>query len=278
VRVFVAGKPMGTTPATLLLAPGTYDVRLGEGDASRVLKIDVAAGAQVVQHYEMSPAPGAATGTLRIQTTPSALPVHLDGELKGNSPVTLTGISAGDHEVTVRGEHGPVKQTVSVLAGETASVILAMAASPTTPEAAALTGGAGWLRVTSPVSVQIREGGSVIGTSEVDRLMLSAGAHDLELVNESLGFQMKRKIQIQPGKSTTLPVDVPQGTISLNASPWAEVFVDGERVGETPIGNLLRPIGRHEVIFRHPDLGERREVIMLTAQKPVRLGVDLRKK
>jgi hypothetical protein len=54
--------------------------------------------------------------------------------------------------------------------------------------------------------------------------------------------------------------------------------VDGERIGETPIGNLSRPIGRHEVIFRHPQLGEHREVVVVTANGPTRLGVDLRKK
>jgi hypothetical protein len=216
----------------------------------------------------MSPVAAVATGTLRIQTTPSALPVLVDGELKGPAPLTLTGIAPGNHEVSVRGERGPMKQTVSVVAGETASVILAISAAPTTeppsPDAK-LASGAGWLRVSAPISLQIREGAQLIGTSELERVMLAAGSHDLELVNEPLGFQARRKVQIQPGKSAVVTIEVPQGSISLNATPWAEVFVDGERVGETPIGNLLRPIGRHEVI-------------MLTAQRPVRLGVDLRKK
>ena len=281
VRVFVGDRPMGTTPASLMLVPGSYDVRLGDGSSARVVKIDVAAGSRIVQHYEMSPSLALATGTLRIQTTPSALAVHVDGVLKGMAPLTLTGIAPGDHEVAVRGER-PMKQTVSVVAGETASVILAMSpvatAAPTTDGSAPLAAGAGWLHIAAPISMQVRERGELIGTSEVDRLMLAAGTHELELANEALGFQVRRKIQIQAGKSTNLPIDVPQGTISLNASPWAEVFLDGERVGETPIGNLLRPIGRHEVVFRHPDLGEHKETITLTAQRPVRLGVDLRKK
>jgi len=281
VRVFVAGKPMGTTPASLMLAPGSYEVRLGEGDGARLIKIDVAAGARITQQYEMSPVASAATGTLRIHTTPSALPILVDGEARGTAPLTLTGIAPGDHEVAVRGDR-PMKQTVSVVAGETASVILALSAAPPAATAdatpASLAAGAGWLRVSTPISLQVREGGQLIGTSEVERLMLAAGTHDLELVNEALGFQARRKIQVQAGKSTTLPIEVPQGRISLNATPWAEVFVDGERVGETPIGNLLRPIGRHEVTFKHPDLGERREVITLTAGQPIRLGVDLRKK
>jgi serine/threonine-protein kinase len=73
-------------------------------------------------------------------------------------------------------------------------------------------------------------------------------------------------------------MDLPNGTLSINAQPWAEVFVDGERVGETPIGNLSRRIGAHEVIFRHPELGERRELVMISVGKPSRIGVDLRKK
>jgi hypothetical protein len=56
------------------------------------------------------------------------------------------------------------------------------------------------------------------------------------------------------------------------------VFVDGERVGETPIGNLPRRIGTHEIVFRHPELGERRETVVIAVGKPARVGVDLRKK
>jgi hypothetical protein len=66
--------------------------------------------------------------------------------------------------------------------------------------------------------------------------------------------------------------------LSLNATPWAEVWIDGERVGDTPIGNLTRRIGSHEVLFRHPELGERRETVVIAVGKPARIGVDLRKK
>jgi hypothetical protein len=32
------------------------------------------------------------------------------------------------------------------------------------------------------------------------------------------------------------------------------------------------------VIFRHPELGERRESLLIVVGKPARIGVDLRKK
>jgi PEGA domain len=64
----------------------------------------------------------------------------------------------------------------------------------------------------------------------------------------------------------------------LNAVPWAEVWVDGEKIGETPIGNLSLSLGPHEVVFRHPELGEQRHAALVTLKTPARLSVDLRKK
>ena len=52
----------------------------------------------------------------------------------------------------------------------------------------------------------------------------------------------------------------------------------GERAGDTPIGNLQTAIGRHEVVFRHPDLGESRHTVTVTASAPARVSVDMRKK
>jgi hypothetical protein len=134
------------------------------------------------------------------------------------------------------------------------------------------------MSVSSPVALQLRENGKVIGTSESDRLMLPAGDHDVEFKNEALGLSLRRVVRVTAGKTATTTIDVPNGVLSINAQPWAEVFVDGERVGETPIGNLSRRIGTHEVIFKHPDLGERRETVVIAVGKPARLGVDLRRK
>ncbi len=71
---------------------------------------------------------------------------------------------------------------------------------------------------------------------------------------------------------------MPKGTLALNAAPWAEVWIDGEKVGDTPIGNLSLAIGAHDVVFRNPDLGEQHHTVMVTLKEVVRLSVDLRKK
>jgi hypothetical protein len=74
-----------------------------------------------------------------------------------------------------------------------------------------------------------------------------------------------------------IAVDLPQQRISLNAVPWAEVWIDGVRAGETPIGNLPIAVGPHEIVFRHPELGEQRHATTVTLTGPARLSVDLRK-
>jgi hypothetical protein len=66
--------------------------------------------------------------------------------------------------------------------------------------------------------------------------------------------------------------------MAINAQPWAGVFIDGERVGETPIGNVPVPIGTYEVRFRHPELGEQVVRSTVTLETPARLSVDLRKR
>ena len=275
--VSLGGKALGNTPLTTSLAPGTYDLQVGSGPNVRIMKVNVTAGASIVQRVEFAAdqghAAGSAAGGLRVQTEPTHLLVLVDGEPHGLSPVALDNLEPGDHEIAVRTSGGVVKRAVSIQPRETLSLIVSSAAPASEPSVSA-----GWMSVSSPVLLQLRENGKVIGTSESDRLMLPAGDHDIEFTNEALGLAVRRVVRVNAGKTVATRIDVPNGVLSINAQPWAEVFVDGERVGETPIGNLSRRIGPHEIVFKHPDLGERRETVVITLDKPARIGVDLRKK
>jgi PEGA domain len=276
LEVVIAGKKVGRTPLTLPLAAGTYDVVVGDSDQRRTIKATVIAGGASVQHVELVPAaPTApATGSLRVQTEPAGLVVLVDGHERGVSPMTLESLEPGEHEVSVQTDHGGViRKSVKIQPRETVSLIVSGASAA---EMAPTSGG--WLVVSCPIVMQLREAGKIIGTTESDRIMLTAGEHQVEIINEPLGYRSTRKVRIAAGKTASTSVTLPNGSLSLNARPWAEVWIDGERVGETPLGNLQRPIGRHEVVFRHPQLGERQESVVITLLQPVRLGVDLGKK
>ena len=280
VEVSLAGKSVGRTPVALSLAPGSYPVQLAGSGVTREFTLDVTSGASILRQIELpTVAPAAlagAVGSLLVQTEPTRLPISIDGVEKGMSPLTVSGLAPGEHHVSVRSDGSVIRRTVTIQPNEN-TVLVVSPVERAVPAAIASAAG-GWVAVTSPLALTIREGGKVLGSTDSERLMLTAGEHALELSNESLGFQTKRTLRIEAGKTAALKIDPPNGTLSINAQPWAEVWVDGQRVGETPIGKLQQPIGVHEVVLRHPDLGERRETVTITLRQPARLGVDMRRK
>lgn len=268
VQVFIDGVDRGRTPARITLAPGAHILELRGKGVPRVIPLNVTAGAEVSQYLEFAEAP--ATGQLAVESDPAGATVVVDGTVRGVAPVTIPDLAPGDHQVELRAEGATAKHTVSVQAGGTASLVV--------PMAAAAAGGpvSGWLVVKAPFTIEVREQGRLLGTTEADRIMLASGRHELELVSETLGYRATRVVTVMPGKVLNIAADLPQGSVSLNASPWAEVWIDGQRAGETPIGNLAVPIGPHEIVFKHPQFGEKRHAVSVTAGAPVRLSVDMK--
>ena len=134
------------------------------------------------------------------------------------------------------------------------------------------------MNVAASADLQVFENGALLGTSQGGRVALTPGTHQLEFVNDTLGYRGNRTVQVKSGETAAVKVEFPNGTIALNATPWAEVLIDGRSVGETPIGNLSVSVGSHEVVFRHPELGEQRTVATVTLTTPTRLSVDMRKR
>jgi len=266
VRVLEAGRDLGVTPLTLPLPPGRHNLTLRRGSSDRVLTVDVLSGSTVVHHVELAETPS--TGSLRVDSSPPGANVEVDGTSRGVAPVTVSGLEPGEHDVTVRGGASVFSQRVTIAAGGTASLMVPLAR----PEV----GGAGWVRVSSPIELQLYEGQSLVGSSRMDRVMLPAGSRTLRLVNAQAGYEMTARVQIRAGAGTQLPVKLPNGQLSVNAVPWAEVFLDGRRIGETPIGNFAAQIGPHELVLRHPRYAEQRRAVVISATAPLRVGVDLR--
>ena len=117
-----------------------------------------------------------------------------------------------------------------------------------------------------------------IAAHKIMRIMVAAGSHQIDIVNKALGYRVTRTVQVTPNKAVAIPIKLPTGSMAVNAVPWANVFLDGVDMGETPIGNLSATIGSHELVFRHPDLGEQRRTVTVTLAAPLRVSADLRKK
>jgi len=269
-QVLVDGEARGATPLTLTLKAGAHVVDVRGGGEPRTIPLTITAGAQISQYIDL-PKSVAATGQLQVRSEPAGAQVAVDGAPRGVSPLTIADLTPGEHSVALTSDRGTVKQSVTIEAGNTASLVVPM----TAPDSAPLSG---WISVSAPVAMQVYENKRLLGSSDMERLMVTAGKHEFEIVNEVLGYRATRTVQVPPGKVASIKLEMPKGTIALNAIPWAEVWIDGEKAGETPIGNLSVTIGPHEIVFRHPDLGEQKHAATVTLNATARLSVDLRKK
>jgi hypothetical protein len=217
---------------------------------------------------ESTPAPVAAPpamapkmGRIQVETQPPGARVVIDGKPVGESPLTLD-VPAGRHTVTLASASGSVRKVVRVETGKTVTVDVPIFS--------------GWVDVNAPFILEVSEDGKSIGTTEQNRLMLRPGRHVLTFSNRDLDYSSTQTIDVEPGEAKTLNIN-PRGTANLNATPWAEVWIDGKKIGETPLANFELPLGTHEVVFKHPQFGERRMTTTIRANAPVALSVDMSK-
>jgi hypothetical protein len=258
----------GVTPLKVLVAAGQHTLEVSVGSAKRVQALSIDAGAIVSQHYDFGAATTAQTGRLDITSDPPGARVSVDGTPRGVTPLSLSSIAVGDHRVTLATDQSSIQRQVNVAAGATATVMATITNAGTA---------GGWATIKAPIDLQVFEAGQLIATSSTPRFMLPAGRHDLEVANADLEFRAPLRVEIEAGKTATASVAIPNGSVSINASPWAEIIIDGKPAGPTPIGNLSIPIGSHEIVWRHPQLGERKRVISVAARTPVRVGMDFSK-
>ena len=259
--VYIDGKHAGQTPLSLSLPVGMHIAELRSGTTSRRTPLSVEAGKIATQHVDFGGV--AATGELQVSSEPAGAQVSIDGTLRGVTPLKVPEMAPGAHRITVSSGRTSVNRTVEVTAGATATVVVSV---PVTVQS-------GWVEIDAPVDLEVFEAGQHLATGRAARIALPAGRHTLELVNRPLAFRMESTVNVIAGRSAALNVPLPRGTLSISALPWAEVSVDGRPIGQTPIGNLSVSLGTHEIVWRHPEHGERRQTVLVGSQA-VRLGVD----
>ncbi len=134
----------------------------------------------------------------------------------------------------------------------------------------------GGLKVSSSIQLQVLEDGKLVGSTS-GPIVLSEGKHTLDLVNDTLEFRTHATTAVKAGQITALAIPVPNGHLSINAMPWADVLIDGKPAGQTPLANLSVAIGEHEIIFRHPQFGEQRQTAVVKAETASRVSMTFQK-
>jgi tRNA A-37 threonylcarbamoyl transferase component Bud32 len=78
-----------------------------------------------------------------------------------------------------------------------------------------------------------------------------------------------------PSPKAESPAAEANGMLQVVCRPWAEVSVDGRRVGETPLDLLTLPAGPHLVRFRHPAYEPVERKVSVRPGQTERVVVDL---
>jgi len=292
--VTIDGTPRGKTPLRLELSEGSHTLDVSLAGATRHVPLTLAGSTVTAHSFEFAApvAPTLADAAIEIRSEPAGGRVTVDGVARGITPIVVTGLTAGRHQVQVAGPFRTVTRTVTLGARQQALLVVTPARTAATPELAASdrerpalsdrerparASEVGYVTIQSPIVLRVVRNGDFVGTSEDSRLSLPTGHQVIGLENESVGFRDVRTVEVVGGKVTPVTVSLPNGEISINARPWAEVFVDGSRVGETPVSQLTLPIGIHEVVFRHPDHGERRVSVVVKIGATGRAFTDFTK-
>ncbi len=118
--------------------------------------------------------------------------------------------------------------------------------------------------------------GVVKGQTPIPELRLAAGGHEILLSNPNFVGVIRDRVQVIAGQVVQRKYSFNEsGTLRLLVRPWANVSVDGRHAGQTPMEALRLPPGRHTIVLRHPELGEKTAVVDVLRDQEAVLEVEM---
>jgi hypothetical protein len=230
---------------------------LARGRRTLATQVASRAAAPAARAAGASVATGA--GRLHVESEPAGAEVRVDGKASGVTPVDVNDLAPGMHIVHLKTDTGVIDRSVRIAAGETTELSEAIYS--------------GWLHVSAPFEIDLAEGTKHFALDDSGQVLLPPGAHELRFENRALGFTQVQRVSIRPGRTTSVTIVPPPAVLSVTSSEPAEVMVDGEAVGATPLADLPTRIGTRDITVTAASGAIRRLTVTLTTQ-PARVDVD----
>jgi PEGA domain len=272
--VYLDGARKDVAPAIISGVPaGDHVVEVRkDGQPPWRQTVTVVAGQQVKVSATLGPAAATGGASLRVISNEPDVAVFVDGEDKGHAPITVPDIKPGEHIVSARKRtFKPQEQTVRVAAGENAIVNFKMeAAPPDRPHAA--------LKVQSTIpNAEVFLDGSSLGRAPVDRTDLDPGKHYV-VVHRDGYTDFKREVILVENQSVALVADLSAtGALRILSTPeGAEVRIDGELIGRTPVSRDTISAGDHIVEFKLLGYFDHKESMKVEGGREKVFSVDLK--
>lgn len=245
----IDGEPSGNVPLRKTLAPGRHLVQVGKRGYVTFSKwVNLAAG-QVMTLPVTLQLQAPKTGSLLITADVTGLPVFIDGQRRGGTPLIVDGLVEGEHSVEIEspGEgYQPFSQMVVVKANERTTVEANIRLTPDL----------GSLRVIANVPGSIISlDGVEIGVAPAAKGGLTPGEH--VVVARAAGYEpVEQTVTVIAGRErvvslrfTTASTDVARIFVRSNID-HATVTIDGEDYGNPPITIEPAELGTHSVVVR----------------------------
>lgn len=227
-------------------------------------------GVVLVRLAARTPVAAPAVVPITFESPEPGAPVIIDGRQVGVTPLAVK-LTSGMRSVRVQSQPAaPISPDANL--AQPAAIVDRPSDAATAAIIASARERRGGLRLSAPVEVQVLEGERVLGSSADGPIVTTAGRHELDFINSAIGYRSRQVVDIKAGQIVKMAVAPPDGRVSANASPWAQVWINGNLVGETPIANLPLAVGEHQITFRHPQLGEQTQKVVVRSSALTRVS------
>jgi sugar lactone lactonase YvrE len=264
--VTVDEEPKGRTPITLNGIKAGIRVVTLNLDGYRLWRgeVRIEDGGRVRSSVTLEPL----LGSMAVSSSPSGAKVYLDGEPKGQTPIEISQVSVGNHQLrlSLRGYRDWMDQ-VAVEPGGRVSRQVALALM------------AGWVWVASePAGATATIDGRLIGQTPLERIELPAGEHRLNLVKDRFA-SADATFTVADNDETRLAYTLDQTSfmVDINSQPTAaRLYIDGTLRGATPLKALDLPVGEHKIkLFKNRYAPYEGKLTLKAGKEPMPFSFDL---
>ncbi|MEZ4286933.1 MAG: PEGA domain-containing protein [Polyangiales bacterium] len=268
------GEEIGVVPTKTVVKPGRHLIQVGKTGYKTFSQWVELVGGQVLTLPVVLEAEAEAVGKLLVTADVTGVPVFVDGQPRGGTPVVIDRLSVGEHVVELKSDDPTIanrSQVVTIVANSQTALDLKLKSPDSTGSLRVITNAPGAI-----VSVQ----GKDIGIAPALKDGLPPGEYLVSA--RAQGYSpSEQTVTVAAGKERVVSLrldggSTAQGRIVVSANvDNATVWVDGEKRGKAPIVINDPAPGAHSIVIKADGFREVRRSCEVGVGKDCRIEAEL---